>query len=55
MYVVSGRAENKTIQDVLPSLLRASGVAPAAAAAAAAAAEKKDEDVPELVESFESS
>ncbi|ELR23522.1 bicaudal isoform B, putative [Acanthamoeba castellanii str. Neff] len=54
MYVVSGRAENKTIQDIIPSLLQNSALGQAAAAAAAA---KKggDDDVPELVESFESS
>ncbi len=36
MYVVSGRAENKTIQDIIPSLLQNSALGQAAAAAAAA-------------------
>jgi len=53
MYVVSGKAENKTIQDILPSLLKSSPLG--AAAAAAAEAKKSDDDVPELVESFEAS
>jgi nascent polypeptide-associated complex subunit beta len=51
MYVVSGRAENKTIQEILPSLLKNSALG--AAAAAAAESKKGEEDVPELVESFE--
>jgi nascent polypeptide-associated complex subunit beta len=88
MYVVSGRAENKTIQDIIPSLLQNSALGQAAAAAAAAKkvllhlwphfrcdlppsrflsiffftlirfflpSQGGDDDVPELVESFESS
>jgi len=44
MYVVSGRAENKTIQDILPGILKSS--------AERLGAELTEDDVPALVESF---
>jgi nascent polypeptide-associated complex subunit beta len=55
MYVVSGRAENKSIQDILPSLIKGAGLGSAVAAAAEAAKKGDDDDVPDLVENFESS
>jgi len=45
MYAVSGRAETKKIQDILPDLLKT-------AEQAAAAAGGGDDEVPELVENF---
>jgi len=46
MYVVSGRAENKKIQDILPGILKAG-------ADRLVPETQGEEDVPDLVENFE--
>jgi len=46
MYVVSGRAENKKIQDILPGILKSG-------AERLGAADTGPDDVPELVENFQ--
>eukprot|EP00005_Dracoamoeba_jomungandri_P005402 CAMPEP_0174257192 /NCGR_PEP_ID=MMETSP0439-20130205/6367_1 /TAXON_ID=0 /ORGANISM="Stereomyxa ramosa, Strain Chinc5" /LENGTH=127 /DNA_ID=CAMNT_0015340177 /DNA_START=33 /DNA_END=416 /DNA_ORIENTATION=+ len=45
MYVVSGRAENKKIQDILPSFLAPTDMGD----------EESDDDVPDLIDNFEES
>ena len=61
-YVISGRAEEKTMQELLPGIINQLGpdnlqhlkaLAPSMAAPAAAAEAEGDDEVPDLVESFE--